>query len=131
MTLADEEYVVLTTFTKDGAPKPTPVWPVAAGDGKVGFITSSDSWKVKRLAADERVEVQPSDYRGRPTAGSTSRSGTAAVVRGTEYDDVHTAVRDKYGIKLTMINALHSFQRLLGRGGPPNDCAVVITLDEP
>lgn len=130
MNLAEEQYVVVTTFTRDGTPKPTPVWPVDAGDGRVGFITASDAWKVKRLANNSRVEVQPSDARGRPKAGSTTRSGTAQVVDGSGYAAVHDAVRTKYGFKLTMINAAHAFQRLFRRSAHLNDCAVIITLDE-
>ena len=30
--VANSKYLLLTTFTKDGRPKPTPVWGVADGD---------------------------------------------------------------------------------------------------
>jgi uncharacterized protein len=130
MTLADEQYMAFTTFKKDGTPKPRPVWPADAGDGRVGFITSSQTWKVKRLANNNRVELQPSDFRGRPKEGTLSQSGTAVVVRGSEFEAVHTAVRDKYRFKVKLINGVHALQRLMRRGGHPNDCAVIITLDE-
>jgi hypothetical protein len=39
------------------------------------------------------------------------------------------AVRRTYGFELTMINSLYLLQRLLRRSGPPNDCAVIVTLD--
>ncbi len=130
MSLADEKYMAFTTFKKDGTPKPGPVWPVDAGDGRVGFITSSHTWKIKRLANNSRVELQPCDARGRVKQGTSPRSGSTAVVAGDEFDAIHAEVRQKYGFQLTLINSVHSLQRLLRRGGHPNDCAVIVTLDE-
>jgi PPOX class probable F420-dependent enzyme len=130
MTLADEKYVSLTTFKKDGTPKPGPVWPVAADDGRVGLITSSESWKVKRLANNDRVELQASDSRGRVKAGTTPVAGSAQVVEGSEFDAIHAKVREKYGFQLTLINGFHSVQRLIGRGGHDSDRAVIVTLDD-
>ena len=43
--VAKAQYVLLTTFTKDGRPKPTPIW--AANDGdRLLMITQGKSWKV-------------------------------------------------------------------------------------
>ena len=44
----DEKYLLLTTFTKDGRPKPTPVWGVPHGD-KLLISTDDGSWKTKRI----------------------------------------------------------------------------------
>jgi hypothetical protein len=44
----DEKYLLLTTFTKDGKPKPTTVWGVPEGD-KLLIITDDGSWKTKRI----------------------------------------------------------------------------------
>ncbi|MDH3753653.1 MAG: PPOX class F420-dependent oxidoreductase [Acidimicrobiia bacterium] len=130
MALADEKYMAFTTYRKDGTPKPGPVWPVDAGEGRVGFITSSQSWKVKRIANSNRVAVQPSDSRGRTKDETSPRSGTAEVVEGADFDAIHAKVREKYGFQLTLINAFHSLQRLIGRGGHPQDRAVIVTLDD-
>ena len=43
-----EKYLLLTTFTKDGKPKPTAVWGVPDGD-KLLIITDDGSWKTKRI----------------------------------------------------------------------------------
>lgn len=43
-----EKYLLLTTFTKDGRPKPTPVWGVPHG-GKLLISTDAGSWKTKRI----------------------------------------------------------------------------------
>jgi len=126
--LAGEKYVAFTTFKKDGTPKPTPVWPVDAGDGRIGFITSSTTWKVKRLANNPRVEIQPSDSRGRVKAGSQATSGTAEVVSGSVFDEVKASVSAKYGFQLKLINFIHALPGR--RSGHANDCAVVITLNQ-
>lgn len=42
------KYLLLTTFTKDGRPKPTPIWGVPDG-GTLLVITDDGSWKTKRI----------------------------------------------------------------------------------
>ncbi len=53
----DEKYLLLTTFTKDGRPKPTTVWGVPEGD-KLLIITDDGSWKTKRINNTPRVTIQ-------------------------------------------------------------------------
>jgi uncharacterized protein len=53
----DEKYLLLTTFTKDGKPKPTTVWGVPEGD-KLLIITDDGSWKTKRINNTPRVTIQ-------------------------------------------------------------------------
>jgi PPOX class probable F420-dependent enzyme len=126
-TLAGERYVALTTFTRDGTPKSTPVWPVDAGDGRIGFITSSQTWKVKRINNDSHVAVQPSDGKGRVREDTPAISGSAEVVLGDAFESLNRKVKAKYGFQLWVINILHA---LPGRKtGHRNDCAVVISLD--
>lgn len=52
-----EKYLLLTTFTKDGRPKPTPVWGVPDGDRLV-ISTDAGSWKTKRINNTPRVTIQ-------------------------------------------------------------------------
>ncbi|OBB98748.1 PPOX class F420-dependent enzyme [Mycobacterium sp. 852013-50091_SCH5140682] len=52
-----EKYLLLTTFTKDGKPKPTPVWGVPDGD-KLLIITDDGSWKTRRIKNTPRVTIQ-------------------------------------------------------------------------
>ena len=127
MTLAAAKYLALTTFKQDGTPKLVPVWPVDAGDGRVGFITSSETWKVRRIANDARVELQPSDARGRVNDNTDPISGTARVVDGAEFDAMNERVAAKYGFQLKLINFFHSLPGR--RTGHPNDRAVIVTLD--
>jgi len=55
--VAKSKYLLLTTFTKDGRPKPTAVWGIPEGD-KVLVITDAGSWKTKRINNTPRVLIQ-------------------------------------------------------------------------
>ena len=57
MSVGENKYVALTTFTKDGRRKNCPVWIVDLGEGKVGFTTESTSWKAKRITNTPAVEL--------------------------------------------------------------------------
>ena len=129
MGLGDEKYVNLTTFTRDGTPKPTPVWIADLGDGTVGFTTASSSWKVKRIGNTARVLVQPSDARGRPKAGTEPVEATAEVRTGDDFEPVRRAVAKKYGIQFAAISLWGNLARVF-RKGSGTDSAVVITLPD-
>ena len=63
--VAKSKYILLTTFTKDGKPKPTAIW--AARDGDKLLITTDDgSWKTKRIRNTPRVTIQKSSALGKP-----------------------------------------------------------------
>ena len=128
MSIADQRYVRLTTWTTDGHPRHVPVWVVELGGSRVGFTTGSGSWKVCRLRHDPAVELQASNMGGTVTEGSTAVSGTAEVVDGDAYREVRTAIRRKYGIQYVVISLAGALGRLLGRK-PVEDCAVIVTLD--
>ena len=128
MSIANERYVRLTTWTSNGDPRHVPVWVVGLGDSRVGFTTGSGSWKVRRLRHDPAVELQASNMGGTITEGSTAVSGTAEVVDGDDYREVRAAIRRKYGIQYVVISLAGALGRLLGRK-PAADCAVIVTLD--
>ncbi len=126
--LAEEKYVAVTTYRKDGTPKPVPVWPVDAGDGRVGFITSSEPWKIKRIENNARVALQASDSRGRVKENTQSVAGTAEVVAGEDFVALAAKVKQKYGFKLKIINFMHALPG--GRTGHRNDRGVIVTLND-
>src|SRR4051812_6525553 len=105
MALADEKYLLLTTFKRDGKAVATPVWAVGLDDGKIGFWTSSGSGKTKRLAHTSKVTVQPCDARGKLKDATSPTSGTAKVVTGPELEGIRAKVVAKYGFmtKLTKL----------------------------
>lgn len=128
MSISDEKYVSITTFRKDGTPKPLPVWIADLGDGTVGFTTSSSSYKVKRIANDQRVTLQPSNSKGVVTEGSEEVTGSAEVVTGDEFARCQAILKKKYGIQYFFISTVGKIAKLIGKGSG-TDCAVKITLD--
>jgi uncharacterized protein len=88
-------YLLLTTFTKDGKPKPTPIW--AAPDGeRLLVITEEKSWKVKRIRTTPQVTVAACDMRGNPK--SEPVEATATILDKSETDTVYRAIGQRYGL---------------------------------
>src|ERR1700742_4975782 len=92
--LAKAQYILLTTFTKDGTPKPTPIWAAASGD-RLLVITGEKSWKVKRIRNTPRVTLATCSMNGRPT--SEAVEGTAALLDKSETGAVYDAIGKRYG----------------------------------
>ncbi len=129
MALSDEQYMLFTTFRRDGTPVSTPVWVVRLGDGEVGFWTSSGSGKAKRLAHTDRVTVQPCDARGRVKQGSAVTDGTARLVSGAELDQISERVRAKYGAMTKLTKVLGAVGGIVKRNRIPyGDRGVIVTL---
>ncbi len=128
MSLADEKYIALTTFKRDGTPVTTPVWAAPVDDGRIGFYTSSTSGKAKRLAHTSKVTVQPCDARGRVKAGTSPTDGTAVVVSGTELEGIRTKVKAKYGVMVPISKAFAKIGGFVKRKKQPYaDRGVVVT----
>ncbi|MPY98378.1 MAG: PPOX class F420-dependent oxidoreductase [Actinophytocola sp.] len=120
--LADEKYVQLTTFRRDGTPMPTPIWAVA-DDGELFVWTERSSGKVKRLRNNPRVEVTACDTLGKRTHGDVV-SGTARLLDDVETDRVRKLLGRKYGV-LGFLAVTGSILR----GGKKRTIGVAITLD--
>jgi PPOX class probable F420-dependent enzyme len=92
--LGESKYLLVTTFRKDGTPKPTPVW--VAHDGTELLVwTVADSWKVKRVRRNPAVEVAPCTMRGEPLGAAVP--GTARVLDADDTERVRRALAKKYG----------------------------------
>lgn len=119
--IGDEKYVMLTTFTKDGRAKPTPIW-VVPFDGGAAVWTVSDSWKIKRIRNTPRVTLQGCDVRGTSVHGPVIE-GVATILDAADTDRVQKAISAKYGIfgRLTLLGS-----RL--RRGTDGTIGVAITL---
>lgn len=128
MSIADEKYVALTTYKRNGETKSLPVWIVDLGDGTVGFSTSSSSYKVTRLRNDNRVMLQPSDQRGNVRAGTEPVTGTGEILSGAEFKAVNALIKSKYGFAFTVITMIGKVAKLIGKGSG-TDTAIKITLD--
>lgn len=102
-TLAAGRYILLTTFTKDGVPKPTPMGFVAEGD-ELLLTTSANTWKVRRIRRDRKVRVAVCTQRGRvisPVADATAVivEDPASVAR------IREAVVKRYGLPSRIVTA--------------------------
>ncbi|MBU3707109.1 MAG: PPOX class F420-dependent oxidoreductase [Mycobacterium sp.] len=89
------QYVLLTTFTKDGRPKPTPIW-IARDGERALVITEKNSWKVKRIRNTPRVTLAVCDMRGK-VKGETIEA-RATVLDESETETVYQAINQRYGI---------------------------------
>ncbi|WP_343572054.1 PPOX class F420-dependent oxidoreductase [Mycobacterium sp.] len=93
--VAKAQYVLLTTFTKDGRPKPTAIWAANHGD-RLLVITQAKSWKVKRIRNNSRVTLAICDRRGNPK--SEPIDATATILDKSQTGVVYDAIVNEYGI---------------------------------
>ena len=101
--IANERYVLFTTFKRDGSAVGTAVWIAPFGNGQACFTTGGDSAKVKRLRNNPRVTLQKCDYKGRVAPGSPVIEATARVVTGADCEPVNVAMRAKYVIQFRLL----------------------------
>jgi PPOX class probable F420-dependent enzyme len=121
--LAKSQYILLTTFTQDGRPKPTPIWTALdteRGD-RLLVITQGNSWKVKRIRNTPRVTMATCTMGGRPT--SEAVEGTGALLDKSETGTVYDAIGKRYGIVGTVFNF---FSKL--RGGMENNIGLELKV---
>ncbi|MGZ6779575.1 MAG: PPOX class F420-dependent oxidoreductase [Mycobacterium sp.] len=114
--VAKSEYILLTTFTKDGRPKPTAIWAAPNGDGLVA-ITQEKSWKVKRIRNTPRVTIAECDRSGKPTGEAVEAVATILdkSANGATYD----ALGKRYGL---LGKTFTIFSKL--RGGMKNNVSI-------
>ena len=114
--VAKADYVLLTTFTKDGRPKPTAIWAVPDGD-RLLVITEAKSWKVKRIRNTPRVTVAKCDMRGNPK--SEAVEATAAILDQSQLGTVYDGIGRRYGL---LGKTFNFFSKL--RGGMQRNVAL-------
>ena len=91
--VAKAKYLLLTTFTKDGRPKPTAIWGVPDGN-RLLVITDDGSWKVKRIRNTPRVTIAECGVLGKPKGEPVD--AVARVLPKSETRDVYTKVLRRY-----------------------------------
>lgn len=109
--LAEERFVLLTTFRRTGVPVATPVWIVR--DGERLLITSpSAAGKVKRLRHTAAVELVACSFRGIMREGATVVSARARVDDSTDAaETMVAALMAKYGLPYRVLHAFGRLQR--------------------
>ncbi len=103
-----ERYVRLTTFRRSGDPVHTAVWHVVV-DGVLYVHTGDQTGKAKRLRANGRAEIAPSDARGRTTGGPVPMVG--AALNGEDPKRLESAFRDKYGWQYRAVGATSGLRK--------------------
>jgi PPOX class probable F420-dependent enzyme len=111
--IAKSDYILLTTFTKDGRRKPTAIWAAPDGDRLVA-ITQEKSWKVKRIRNTPRVTVAVCDVRG--NSKSQEVDAIAIILDKANNGAVYDAIGKRYGLLGKTFNL---FSKL--RGGMKNN----------
>ncbi|ORB52760.1 PPOX class F420-dependent oxidoreductase [Mycobacterium persicum] len=121
--LAKAQYILLTTFTKDGRAKPTPIWAALDKDrgDRLLVITEKKAWKVKRIRNTPRVTMAICDVRGRPK--SEAVEGTAAILDDSQTGAVYDAIAKRYGILGKVFNFVSKL-----RGGMDNNIGLELRV---
>jgi uncharacterized protein len=113
--LADERYLSLTTFRRDGSAASAPVWVVSDDGERLLVWTSPQTWKVRRIRRDPHVRVAPCDARGRVRGEAVE--GTARLV--DEVELAERLIREKYGWQKVALDAYAAVSRTLRRRTKP------------
>ena len=106
--VAKAKYILLTTFTKDGRPKPTPIWAAPDGDRLV-VIT-----QVTRGRSSGSATPRGSPWRCATVRGNVEERGGrrhAAILDKSRNGDVYDAIGKRYGIVGKMFNVFSKYLR--------------------
>lgn len=117
-----DPYVSLRSFKRDGGAVDTPVW-AAPLDGGLVVFTLRDSFKVKRIRRNPRVQVARCGILGAVTGAW--RDGSCTIVQDRAHEArAYAALEAKYGWQMR----LGTLMRRLA-GGLERRMILAITLD--
>jgi PPOX class probable F420-dependent enzyme len=106
---ANQRYLNLESFKRDGTPIRTPVW-FAEDHGVLYIYTLAKAGKVKRIRRNPRVRIVPCAMRGKVTGGWVEAEAT--IVDDTIAAHGHVLLLQKYGWKKRLGNV---FSRMMKR----------------
>jgi PPOX class probable F420-dependent enzyme len=100
-------YISLRSYKRDGGAVDTPVW-VAPLDGKLYVFTLRETFKVKRVTRNPKVQVAKCDIRGK-LLGPWHDGECHVVPAGSEVERrAYESFNDKYGLTMRVGNLLSS-----------------------
>ena len=102
--------MALTTYRKTGVPVTTPIWFAQVGD-HVYCLTEPTAGKLKRLRNNPKVDVAPSNVRGKPQGPSAPALARELMVEA-ERQAADAALSKKYGIQKSLFELLWKVQRI-------------------
>lgn len=91
---ANQQYLNLESFKRDGTPVQTPVW-FAEDDGVLYIYTLANAWKVKRIRRNPRVRIVPCTMRGNVTGQWVEAE--AQIIDAETAEHGHALLLQKYG----------------------------------
>src|SRR6476660_4120675 len=92
---ANQKYLSLESYRKDGRAVATPVW--FAEEGGVFYIYSlADAGKVKRIRNNSRVRIAPCDIRGKLKGSWVNAEAQFLDAGAAQY--AHKLLNQKYGL---------------------------------
>ncbi len=112
--LQPHEFLVLTTYRRDGRAVPTTVW-FAHDQGEIYITTGSSSGKIKRVRNSGHVDMAPSDRTGN-LLGEPHIAGNARETTSEERIHAREVLAQKYG---------DMFERIAGQDSPERTYIVV------
>ena len=107
--LAPHEFIVLTTYRKNGTAVPTTVW-FAYDQGKLYITTSTTTGKIKRIRNNGNVKMTPSDRTGN-LLGEAQVEGHAHESNAEESSHANAVLSKKYDAMFERITSEHTAQR--------------------
>lgn len=121
--LAQEPFIDVTTFRRNGTPVATPVWCVG-DNGSLLVFSEATSGKVKRIRRDPHVRVAPCSARGKPRGPAVEAD--AEISHDTAR--VEALLARKYRVVWPAYRLLMAAVRLVRRQAPPASVTIRITL---
>jgi uncharacterized protein len=120
-TLAQERYVSITTFKRDGTAVSTPVW-IAGENGLLLVHSDADSWKVKRIRRDGHVRLAPCNARGVVHGEAVDADATLEE----DTSEVSALLARKYGLMFRAVGLFTRTLRTLRRQSQPASVTIRI-----
>lgn len=100
-----DPYINLRSYKRDGGAVDTPVW-TAPLDGKLYVFTLRESFKVKRIGRNPKVQVAKCDVRGK-LLGPWLDGECREVSAGSDVEKrAYAAFIDKYGLMMRVGNLM-------------------------
>jgi PPOX class probable F420-dependent enzyme len=106
-------YISLRSFKRDGTAVDTPVW-AAPLEGKLVLFTLRESFKVKRIARNPRVQVAACTINGK-LLGPWHEASCHAVEDPAHQARAYAALTRKYGMTMRVGNVLSTLSGRIKR----------------
>lgn len=123
MAVSDSEHILVSTFEPDAD---TVERVVVAGDLRIGWWTPDADAAITRFSGQPIVMVRACDGKGRPDLEQPPLEGRSEIItEGRHYDDVRTAMVEKYGASAIGEGLVDQVRGIFG-GGVKNPGVVVL-----